>query len=178
MPGQIGLTMVAMGSLVTAMVPTAYTIGTTHHPEARRTAAHAAPHAVNRPDLAPSLPKAGDARLARSDDGFFYADARINGHPVRLLVDTGASALMLPAQQARRLGVNMHALAYDGHIRTSSGTARIARVTIDRMTVAGQTFEDVPAMILPRGDSVGLMGQAVLARFRSVSIEGDMLALR
>lgn len=169
MTGHIGVTAVAVGSLVTAIVPGAYPVGLPH--QARTEAAAT-------PDLAPPPPKEGDVQLMRHDDGFFYADARINGHPIRLLVDTGASALILPASEARRLGIDTRTLDYDGRIQTSAGQMPMARATVDRLTVAGQTFEDVPAMILPRGDHVGLMGQAVLARFRSVSIEGDMLALR
>ena len=132
------------------------------------------------PDLAPTPlpPQTEGQRLTRHADGFFYATARINGHPMRLLVDTGASAIMLSPADARRLGVPIDADAFDGRVRTSSGVVRMARVTIDRVTVGGQTFEDVPAMVLEGSAGVGLMGQSLLARFRSVSIEGDVLALR
>lgn len=169
MAGHLGLAGLAVGSLLTAALPTAYTLGASHRLESEREIT---------PDLAPPPPPADGPRLVRSDDGFFYATVRINGHRMKLLVDTGASAIMLSTRDARRLGINVEGLAFDGHLQTSSGVAQMARVTLDRVTVAGQTFEDVPAMILPKDDGIGLMGQSMLARFHSISIEGDMLALR
>ncbi|MDO6413708.1 TIGR02281 family clan AA aspartic protease [Sphingomonas sp. BIUV-7] len=169
MPGHLGLTVAGVASLLTAVVPTAYTLGATQH---------AAPVRETTPDLAPAPPANDGQRLERSDDGFFYATVNINGHRVRLLVDTGASAIMLSAREARRMGVKVDDFAFDGRLQTSSGVVRMARATIDRIDIGGQTFADVPAMIVPGGDGLGLMGQSMLERFRSVSIEGDVLALR
>ncbi|MDO6416345.1 TIGR02281 family clan AA aspartic protease [Sphingomonas sp. BIUV-7] len=166
MAGHLGIAVMALGTLLTAGLPTAYTLGATRPAQAE----------AMTPDLAPSAP-VGDQYLARSADGFFYASAEVNGRKVRLLIDTGASAIMLSTAEATRLGVPVKALAYHERVMTSAGSVPMARVMIDHMTVAGRTFQDVPAMVTPSSSGIGLMGQSLLARFQVVSISGDTLKL-
>jgi len=44
------------------------------------------------------------ARIAKSSDGHYWANGRVNGENVRFLVDTGATAVSLTPDDARRLG--------------------------------------------------------------------------
>ena len=48
---------------------------------------------------------AGELVLERRDDGHFYADVEVNGVPISMLVDTGASSVALSADDARRAGI-------------------------------------------------------------------------
>ena len=43
--------------------------------------------------------------LRRQPDGHFYADAQINGATVHMLVDTGATAIALSRDDARKAGI-------------------------------------------------------------------------
>jgi aspartyl protease family protein len=115
--------------------------------------------------------------LTRNPDGMFYTFANINGHTIRLLIDTGASELMLSTGEARRLGVLTDDSGPDSRVLTIGGPVRLARVTLDHVRIAGQSFDDVTALILPIGSSIGLMGQSLLSRFKHVSIEGDLMKL-
>jgi aspartyl protease family protein len=49
----------------------------------------------------------GEIVIRRSSNGHFYADATVNGSPVRMLIDTGASSVVLNAAAARRIGLNV-----------------------------------------------------------------------
>ena len=53
---------------------------------------------VSRPD--------GSIELRRASDGHFHAEALVNGVPVRFLVDTGASELVLSVADAARVGID------------------------------------------------------------------------
>jgi aspartyl protease family protein len=66
--------------------------------------------------------------------GHFFADARINGVPMRTLVDTGASSVSLNLSDARRLGVNL-AGARRVTVQTAGGArpALLARLTEVRL---------------------------------------------
>lgn len=127
----------------------------------------------------PPAPVAGRRyRVQRASDGMFYVTAHINGRPLRLLVDTGASMIVLSSRDARAVGLADGATAYDDRVRTVAGAAPMARVSIDRLSVAGRDLVDVDAAVVADGPGVSLLGHNALAQFASMSIEGDQLTLR
>jgi aspartyl protease family protein len=120
-------------------------------------------------------PVDGSRELIRSADGHFYAEAQINGHSIRLMVDTGASVVMLTREDAQRAGVTVpaeRALAMG-----VGGTVSVAPVTIDRIAVGGVDARGVQAAVADQLP-VSLLGQNFLAQFDSVEIRGDTMLLR
>jgi aspartyl protease family protein len=117
----------------------------------------------------------GSRELTRDADGHFYADAQINGHSIRLMVDTGASVIMLTREDAQRAGV-----AVPGE-RTLAmgvgGTVSVAPVMIERIAVGGVDARGVQAAVADQLP-VSLLGQNFLAQFDSVEIRGDTMVLR
>jgi aspartyl protease family protein len=112
----------------------------------------------------------------RASDGLFYVTAAINGQPVRFLVDTGASVIVLSARDAARTGLASQA-KYDAHIETASGTAPMAWTRIDRVEIGGRQVEGLRAAVVQQGLSVSLLGQNALAKLGPVTMEGDRLRL-
>ena len=47
----------------------------------------------------------GTVTLQRSANGHFYADVQVNGVPLHMLVDTGASGIALSQEDARAAGI-------------------------------------------------------------------------
>lgn len=140
---------------------------------ARREAA-----ASSDPDPAYAQATSGnDLVLDRRDDGHFYADVEINGVPIRMLVDTGASGIALSAEDARRAGVatsiGMSNVIGEG----ASGKVHGDVVTLQRIRLASHQQSDVPAVVL-KGGSMSLLGQSFLRDFDSVEISGDRMHLR
>src|SRR4051794_18436339 len=52
-----------------------------------------------------SVSQDGSVELERSSDGHFYADVKINGAPVHMLIDTGATSIALSRSDASSAGV-------------------------------------------------------------------------
>jgi aspartyl protease family protein len=115
--------------------------------------------------------------LERRGDGHFYADVEVNGVPISMLVDTGASGVALSAEDARRAGVatsiGMHDVVGEG----ASGAVHGDVVTIERIRLGGIAQSAVPAVVL-KGGSTSLLGQSFLRDFDSVEISGDRMHLR
>lgn len=115
--------------------------------------------------------------LDRSSDGHFYADVEINGTPVRMLVDTGASVIALSREDARSAGIatsiGMHDVIGEG----ADGAVRGEVIRIDRLRLGDTSAEDVDAVVLNAG-GMSLLGQDFLRRFQSVEIKEDRMLLR
>ena len=115
--------------------------------------------------------------LERRGDGHFYADVEVNGVPISMLVDTGASGVALSAEDARRAGIatsiGMHDVIGEG----ASGAVRGDIVTLERIRLGGIEQSGVPAAVL-NGGSTSLLGQSFLRDFDSVEISGDRMHLR
>jgi aspartyl protease family protein len=121
----------------------------------------------------------GEVALHASADGHFYANATVDGVPMRLLVDTGASSVVLTAEDARRIGFDPARLDYVLPVTTASGRALAAVVRLDEVSVGGIVLERVGAAVMPPGTlERSLLGMSFLGRLSSFEIAGDRLVLR
>jgi aspartyl protease family protein len=107
--------------------------------------------------------------------GHFLAEGKVNGGTVRFLVDTGATSVALPADEARRLGINYLA-GKRGLTSTANGVAPMYRVTLDTVTVGGITLNGVEAIVLEGGLTSPLLGMSFLSRTNMLR-EGETLTL-
>lgn len=118
----------------------------------------------------------GSVELQRADDGHFYADVRINGAPVHMLVDTGSSGIALSRQDASAAGLassigmpNVVGHGADGDVHGE--WVKLADVELGPLTA-----HDLDAVILNGGDQ-SLLGQTFLSKYSSVEIRGKTMVL-
>jgi aspartyl protease family protein len=116
--------------------------------------------------------------LDRKADGHFYAQGNANGAELNFLIDTGASVVALTNDDAQRLGLfwNPSELSMIG--RGVNGEVMGKQVVIDRLAIGDIVAEKVPAVIIPDGLHVSLLGQSFLSRVNNVSISGNRMTLK
>lgn len=107
---------------------------------------------------------AGRGAVAKGPDGHFWADAEVNGKPVRFLVDTGATAVALTPADAEKLGFDLEALHYSYNVVTAGGSSHAAAVTLAVVSVNGARLENVQALVVRDGLDVSLLGMSYLGR--------------
>lgn len=123
-----------------------------------------------------SLSETGVLTLPRASDGHFYAELTVEGQPMRFLIDTGASGLVLTKQDAGKLGLDPDTLRFDGQANTANGTVRTARITLRQITLGPHSDRDVVAQVNDGDMDVSLLGQSYLSRYR-ISIVGNEMTL-
>jgi aspartyl protease family protein len=117
--------------------------------------------------------------IARGHAGEFQVATHVNGRPVPMVLDTGASAVVLTQDAAREAGLPLEMLAYTVNIETANGRARAAAVTLDRLAVGTIVEHAVPALIAQPGQlKTSLLGMSFLNRLESYSVTSDKLILR
>jgi len=117
--------------------------------------------------------------IARGPGGSFFVTVQINGARVSMVLDTGASAVVLTQEAAKAAGLPLEVLNYSVNVDTANGRARAAPVTLERVSVGGITERLVPALIAQPGQlRVNLLGMSFLNRLQSWEVRGDKLIMR
>jgi aspartyl protease family protein len=118
-----------------------------------------------------------DARavLIADGQGHFQTTGAINGHPVRFLVDTGASTVSMGASEAKRLGLDLEH-AERGLSNTANGTVTTYRLRLNSVKVGDITLSNVEASVLPQNMPAVLLGMSFLNRTR-MERDGDTMTL-
>ncbi len=133
-------------------------------------------------ELSPSTPEVTGQRevtLRAAGDGHFHVDARVNGAPVRMLLDTGASAVALTPEAAEHAGIDLDKLDYDIPVQTANGTDRVALARIRELAVGTIVLRDVQAYVSRPGRlPEPLLGMSFLDRLGGFEKSGRRLILR
>jgi len=122
---------------------------------------------------------AGEIAVPRSFDGHYYLTLHINGAPVRFVIDTGATDMVLTPQDAARAGIATAGLRYTNRAMTANGMVQTAPVRLDLVQVGPISDRFVPAVVNGSPMQESLLGMSYLNRFDRISIEdGRMLLAR
>ena len=116
--------------------------------------------------------------VAKAADGHYWAQGEVNGKAVRFLVDTGATAVALTAEDASRLGLDPSNLRYGYQVMTASGQVRAAEVKLASLSVAGAEVDDVDALVIEKGLPSSLLGMTYLGRLSRFEATRTALILR
>jgi len=117
--------------------------------------------------------------IARGGGGGFSVSTQVNGARIAMVLDTGASAVVLTHEAARAAGLPLEVLNYSVNVETANGRARAAPVTLDRLSIGGISERSVPALIAQSGQlRTSLLGMSFLNRLESWEVRGDKLLMR
>ncbi len=137
-----------------------------------------------RPGSVQTLTSAGPGRgavvkIRKTGDGHFIARTEVNGRSVRMIVDTGASTVVLRPEDARRAGIQLGSLDYTVPVETANGRAFAARIKLERISLGELTLEKVDALVTRQGAlQQSLLGMSFLSRLRSYEFSGNQLVMR
>lgn len=107
---------------------------------------------------APSVALMADGR------GHFIANGQVNGAPSKLMVDTGASLLVMSSSDARRMGIS-YLQGEKSLANTASGVAPFYRITLHTVKIGGITVHQVDAGVIEGSyPQVPLLGMSFLNR--------------
>ncbi|MGV7217286.1 TIGR02281 family clan AA aspartic protease [Bradyrhizobium sp. UFLA05-112] len=116
--------------------------------------------------------------VQRSRGGEFALQARINGVPAPMVVDTGATSVVLTYETAKAAGLPLELLDYDVDVETAGGRTKAARLTLDRLAIGKLVERSVPALVVPHGTmKTNLLGMTFLDRLERWEVRADRLML-
>jgi aspartyl protease family protein len=120
-----------------------------------------------------------NVEVARTSTGDFAVTAQVNGATIAMVLDTGATSVVLTREDAKAAGLPLEILAYTANIDTANGRTRAAPVTLDRLAIGGLVERSIEALVAQPGQlKMSLLGMSFLNRLQSWEVRGDRLLLR
>jgi len=120
-----------------------------------------------------------EIRIRKRLDGHFNANVDVNGKQIAMIVDTGASSIVLTPEDATKAGIDVSHLAYNIPVLTANGRTFAARVRLDKVAIGPLDRTNVDALVAKHGAMTqSLLGMSFLSRLRSYEFSGDFLTLR
>jgi aspartyl protease family protein len=117
--------------------------------------------------------------VARGRGGDFQIGTEVNGVRVPMVLDTGASSVVLTHDAAVAAGLPVEMIHYTVNVDTANGRAQAAPVTLDRIAVGSIVERQVPALIAPPGQlRTSLLGMSFLSRLQGWEVRGDKVTMR
>ncbi len=132
--------------------------------------------------VVPGLPiesAPGQVTIIRGLDGQFAVKAASGRTRLDFVFDTGASTVVLRAEDATRLGIRTRDLVYDVEVGTANGRAMAAQAVLPELSVGDLRETDIPILVARRGAlHENLLGMSFLDRLQSYSVTHDKLVLQ
>ena len=119
----------------------------------------------------------GELVINLAQDGHFYMDLKVNGVPMRFMIDTGASDIVISLEEAKKLGIGKKTLIFNKEYQTANGTSWGASITLNKVEVGNIKFENVPASVNSAEMGTALLGMSFLRRFQKYEFYQDKLIL-
>jgi aspartyl protease family protein len=118
-------------------------------------------------------------RIRKRGDGHFVARVSVDGTSVSMLVDTGASTVVLRQSDARLLGVDTRTLRYTVPVQTANGLAYAAHARLHEVAIGSISVRNVDALVAQPGVlKESLLGMSFLSRLRSYEFAGEFVTFR
>jgi aspartyl protease family protein len=122
-------------------------------------------------------PDVESVRFPADKDGHFRVDAMVNGFPVRFLVDTGASIVVLNPTDARHIGLDLDGLAYSASAETANGKVEAAPIVIQEILIGPIRLTDVAGAVDRQNTMTSLLGMSFLSRLQGYEVSSGELTL-
>ncbi|MBU6339418.1 MAG: TIGR02281 family clan AA aspartic protease [Rickettsiales bacterium] len=119
----------------------------------------------------------GQIVINMSEDGHFYINLKINQKTIRFMVDTGASDVMLNANDAENIGIDVNRLTFNRPYQTANGISFGASIILEEIEIAGVRFINIPASVSNANMGVSLLGMSFLKRCKKYEFYQDKLIL-
>ena len=122
--------------------------------------------------------KTSAVEIPRGQGGEFALRAKINGINAPMVIDTGATSVVLTYETAKAAGLPLELLDYNVDVETASGRTKAARLTLDRLAIGKLVERSVPALVVPHGQmKTNLLGMSFLDRLERWEVRSDRLML-
>lgn len=120
-----------------------------------------------------------EVTVIRRPDGQFVVNGAVSGRRISFVLDTGASAVVLRAEDASKARIPVNRLTFDVEVATANGRTLAAETELPRLSIGSITQHDVKALVArPGALHENLLGMNFLNELSSFTVSNDKLVMR
>lgn len=120
-----------------------------------------------------------EVTVIRRPDGQFVVNGAVSGRRIAFVLDTGASAVVLRAEDASKARIPLDRLTFDVEVATANGRTLAAETVLPRLSIGPITQRDVKALVArPGALHENLLGMSFLDGLSSFTVSNDKLVMR
>lgn len=119
----------------------------------------------------------GQMVINLSKDGHFYVNLEINNQPIKFMIDTGASDIVISINEAKRIGINVDNLNFNKIYQTANGKSFGASINLDKVQFGNATLHNIKASVNNGDMGTSLLGMSFLRLFTKYEFYQDKLIL-
>lgn len=117
--------------------------------------------------------------VERMANGHFETRVEINGTPVNVIIDTGATGTVLTAEDAGRIGFAPQDLVFNIPVMTANGRANAARAPSSEIRIGDIARQDMALLVAESGRlERSLLGMNFISSLSGFDMRGERLILR
>lgn len=132
---------------------------------------------VTPPDVSSSY-GGGHIQIPSDRSGHYFTEVHVNGRPLSVMIDTGASSVILRYEDARDLGLVYGSDPFEISVQTANGTATAHRVKLDSVRIGSISFDDIEALVMEQGVlQTNLLGMSFMKRLSRYEVRDGTLVL-
>ena len=120
----------------------------------------------------------GEVRSLLGADNHYHARAMVNGKPIDMLIDTGASFTAMGTKRAQELGVEIEPNTFGHEIRTANGSIKAYPAKIAVLQVGDIEMRDVTIFVADEFDDVAILGMNFLSALQGYRVERNVMILQ
>ncbi|HEY0327945.1 MAG TPA: TIGR02281 family clan AA aspartic protease [Rhodopseudomonas sp.] len=125
-----------------------------------------------------ATPRPRIVQIDRGQSGDFVLRAKVNGVSTPMVIDTGATSVVLTYETAKAAGLPLEMLDFNVDVATAGGHTKAARLSLDSLAIGKLVERSVPALVVPRGQmKTNLLGMSFLDRLERWEVRADRLML-
>ncbi|GAA6136016.1 TIGR02281 family clan AA aspartic protease [Oceaniserpentilla sp. 4NH20-0058] len=116
-----------------------------------------------------------EVRLQQDYRGHYFTNVNVNGKPVKMLVDTGATTVAMSGQTARRLGI-AYANGRKGRSATAGGIVNNFMIRVNELNMQGIKRYNVPVSVIEGAHpDIPLLGMSFLGQLKIQQDNGELV---
>ncbi len=116
--------------------------------------------------------------IRAGSNGHFETTAYINGRAVQVMIDTGATTVAMPFEDAEAAGIFVRDSDFNQRVQTANGTARVASVMLSTVQIDDIILRNVRGAVVERGKlQTTLLGMSFLGRLSKTETSKGILLL-
>ena len=116
-------------------------------------------------------------KIRQSADGHYWVNAKVNGKPVRFLIDSGATTTAMTLDTARATNVEIYESGFPTVLTTANGTVEAQRGQIGSLEVGPMTARDMSVVVAEEFGDSNVIGMNFLSSLGSWRVEGNEMIL-